>query len=132
MTYENEKIIFANLGFDWQLTEMEESKAELETRYESRLNQLQQLNESLDASEMFESQEAELDKLRNTQVATNPTKATPENWNAILAFASVNGTKSVTMWKLLSSTFLWVIQHLFWGGGGRKSNITQPFWSVAW
>jgi len=50
---------------------MEESKAELESRYESRLNQLQQLNESLDASEMFESQEAELDKLRSTQVDTN-------------------------------------------------------------
>lgn len=48
---------------------MENSKAELESRYESRLNQLQQLNESLDASGMFESQEAELDKLRSTQVA---------------------------------------------------------------
>ena len=55
---------------------MEESKAELESRYESRLNQLQQLNESLDASEMFESQEAELDKLRSTQVATNPCEVT--------------------------------------------------------
>ncbi|XP_068722534.1 kinesin-like protein KIF15 isoform X2 [Montipora capricornis] len=50
-----------------KLSEMEESKAELESRYESRLNQLQQLNESLDASQMFESQEAELDKLRTTQ-----------------------------------------------------------------
>lgn len=48
---------------------MENSKAVLESRYESRLNQLQQLNESLDASGMFESQEAELDKLRSTQVA---------------------------------------------------------------
>lgn len=47
---------------------MEESKAELESRYESRLNKLQHLNESLDASEMIESQEAELDKLRTTQV----------------------------------------------------------------
>ena len=47
---------------------MEQSKAELESRYESRLNQLQHLNESLDASEMIESQEAELDKLRTTQV----------------------------------------------------------------
>ncbi|XP_029214553.2 kinesin-like protein KIF15 isoform X4 [Acropora millepora] len=49
------------------IKEMENSKAELESRYESRLNQLQQLNESLDASGMFESQEAELDKLRSTQ-----------------------------------------------------------------
>ena len=47
---------------------MEESKAELESRYESRLNQLQHLNESLDASEMIESHEAELDKLRTKQV----------------------------------------------------------------
>lgn len=44
------------------------SKAQLESRYESRLNQLQQLNESLDASEMIESHEAEIDKLRTTQV----------------------------------------------------------------
>ncbi|XP_074616499.1 kinesin-like protein KIF15 isoform X1 [Acropora palmata] len=49
------------------IKEMVNSKAELESRYESRLNQLQQLNESLDASGMFESQEAELDKLRSTQ-----------------------------------------------------------------
>ena len=49
---------------------MEESKVALESRYESRLSQLQQLNESHDASGMFESQEAELDKLRTTQVAT--------------------------------------------------------------
>lgn len=47
---------------------MEESKAELESRYESRINQLQHLNESLDASEMIESREVELDKLRSTQV----------------------------------------------------------------
>ena len=47
---------------------MEESKAELESRYESRLSQLQHLNESLDASEMIESHEAEIDKLRTTQV----------------------------------------------------------------
>ena len=47
---------------------MEESKAELESRYEIRINQLQQLNESLDASEMIESREVELDKLRSTQV----------------------------------------------------------------
>ena len=47
---------------------MEESKAKLEIRYESRLSQLQSLNESLDASEMIESHEAELDKLRTTQV----------------------------------------------------------------
>lgn len=51
-----------------QLRNVEESKAELESRYESRLNQLQQLNESLDASEMIESHEAEIDKLRTTQV----------------------------------------------------------------
>lgn len=54
--------------FYLQLSEMEESKAEMETRYESRLSQLQSLNESLDASEMIESHEAELDKLRTTQV----------------------------------------------------------------
>lgn len=54
--------------FHPQLGKMEESKAELETRYESRLNQLQQLNDSLDASGMFESQEAELDKLRTSRV----------------------------------------------------------------
>ncbi|CAH3020308.1 unnamed protein product, partial [Porites evermanni] len=53
-----------------KLTSMEESKAELKCRYERRLSQLQQLNESLDTSEMFESQEAELDKMRNTQVVT--------------------------------------------------------------
>ena len=47
---------------------MEESKAELESRYETRINQLQHLNESLDASEMIESREVELDKLRSTQV----------------------------------------------------------------
>ena len=47
---------------------MEESKAELKCRYERRLSQLQQLNESLDTSEMFELQEAQLDKMRNTQV----------------------------------------------------------------
>lgn len=51
-----------------QLRNVEESKAELESRYESRLNQLQHLNESLDASGMIESHEAELDKLRTTQV----------------------------------------------------------------
>ena len=50
---------------------MEESKAELKCRYERRLSQLQQLNESLDTSEMFESQEAELDKMRNTQVVVS-------------------------------------------------------------
>ena len=54
--------------FYLQLSEMEESKAEMEIRYESRLSQLQSLNESLDASEMIESHEAELDKLRTTQV----------------------------------------------------------------
>ena len=47
---------------------MDECKAELESRYESRINQLQHLNESLDASEMIESREVELDKLRSTQV----------------------------------------------------------------
>lgn len=51
-----------------QLRNVEESKAELESRYESRINQLQHLNESLDASEMIESREVELDKLRSTQV----------------------------------------------------------------
>ena len=52
----------------FQLSNVEESKAELESRYESRLNQLQHLNESLDASQMIESREAELDKLRTKQV----------------------------------------------------------------
>ena len=51
-----------------QLRNVEESKAELESRYERRLSQLQHLNESLDASEMIESHEAEIDKLRTTQV----------------------------------------------------------------
>ena len=51
-----------------QLRNVEESKAELESRYESRLNQLQHLKESLDASGMIESHEAELDKLRTTLV----------------------------------------------------------------
>lgn len=50
------------------MREIEQSKAELESRYESRLNQFQHLNESLDASGMIESHEAELDKLRTTQV----------------------------------------------------------------
>jgi len=50
---------------------MEESKVELKCWYERRLSQLQQLNESLDTSEMFESQEAELDKMRNTQVVVS-------------------------------------------------------------
>ena len=49
---------------------MEEAKVALESRYENRLSQLQQLNESHDTSGMFESQEAELDKLRTNQVAT--------------------------------------------------------------
>ena len=58
---------------------MKESKAAMECRYERRLSQLQQLNETLDTSEMFESQEAELDRMRNTQVAAKPLpiKATP-------------------------------------------------------
>ncbi|KAL9974095.1 hypothetical protein ACROYT_G011096 [Oculina patagonica] len=51
-----------------KLREIEESKAELESRYESRIHQFQHLNESLDATEMIESHEAELDKLRSTQV----------------------------------------------------------------
>jgi len=62
-----------------QLRDVEVSKTKLESRYESRLNQLQHLNESLDASGMIESQEAELDKLRTTQVkreAHNITKRT--------------------------------------------------------
>ena len=50
------------------MREIEQSKAVLESRYESRLNQFQHLNESLDASGMIESHEAELDKLRTTQV----------------------------------------------------------------
>ena len=50
------------------MREIEQSKAELESRYESRLNQFQHLNESLDASGMIESHEAELDKLRTAQV----------------------------------------------------------------
>ncbi|XP_020614830.1 kinesin-like protein KIF15 isoform X3 [Orbicella faveolata] len=56
------------MSLENQLRNVEESKAELESRYESRLNQLQHLNESLDASGMIESHEAELDKLRTTQV----------------------------------------------------------------
>lgn len=50
------------------MREIEQYKAELESRYESRLNQFQHLNESLDASGVIDSHEAELDKLRTAQV----------------------------------------------------------------
>ena len=57
---------------------MKESMAEMESRYERRFSQLHQLNETFDTSEMFESQEAELARMRSTQVAAKPypTRAT--------------------------------------------------------